>query len=125
MLRDARGVLSFAEEGAHIPFTPRRYFTIAEVPAGGVRGDHAHRECHQFFVCLRGACTLRTEDVSGAVTALRLDSAATGIHAPPMTWCTLHDFSSDALLLILASDVYSADDYVHDREEFLRLAAAR
>jgi hypothetical protein len=123
VLRDARGALSFAEEGQHVPFTPRRYFTISEVPPDAERGAHAHVACHQFFVCLRGTCTLEIDD-GRTVTDVTLDTPALGIHAPPLHWCTLRAFSADALLLVLASDVYRADDYIYQYDEFRRLAAA-
>ena len=123
LFTDARGSLSFAETGAHVPFVPQRYFAISGVQAGATRGDHAHRALHQFLVCLQGACTLRLSD-GHATDTLSLASPALGVHARPMTWCTLTDFTPDAVVLVLASDLYDAADYIHDRDEFLRLVAA-
>ncbi len=123
VIRDRRGTLSFAEEGQHVPFTPRRYFTLSDVPAGTIRGDHAHRECHQFFVCLRGSCVLRLDD-GRLVRTLTLDTLSAGVHAPPLTWCTLSNFSPDALLLVLTSDLYRDEDYIRTYDEFQRLATS-
>ena len=51
---DARGNLTVGEFGNHIPFDPKRYFLVYQVPLVEMRGEHAHRECHQFLVCVRG-----------------------------------------------------------------------
>jgi hypothetical protein len=116
-------MLSFAEEGSHVPFTPVRYFVLYDVPDGHTRGDHAHREAHQFLVALRGSCMLEVDD--GRTKAeLRLDTPALGVHAPPLTWCTLRDFSSDALVLVLTSHRYDAADYIRVYSEFGRITAA-
>lgn len=117
---DARGALSFGEVGGQLPFLPRRYFAITGIPAGAVRGDHAHRECHQFLVCLRGACLLHVDDGTVRDEVL-LDSPGLGVHAPPLTWCTLHLQMPGTVMLVLASDPYQANDYIHDYDEFLRM----
>jgi hypothetical protein len=116
-------MLSFAEEGTHVPFTPRRYFVLYDVPAGETRGDHAHREAHQFLVALRGSCVLEVSDGRTAAE-LTLDTPALGVHAPPLTWCTLRSFSADALVLVLTSHHYDAGDYIRDHAEFGRLTTA-
>jgi hypothetical protein len=95
---------------------------MLDVPTGTVRGDHAHRACHQFFVCLRGACTLRVDDGRTADQVL-LESPATGVHAPPLTWCTVRLDLPGTVLLVLASDSYDRSDYVLDYAEFLTLVS--
>jgi hypothetical protein len=123
VVTDARGALNFAEYGAQVPFVPLRYFAMLDVPAGKVRGDHAHRACHQFFVCLRGACTLRLDDgrTSGEVL---LESPAVGVHAPPLTWATVRLDLPGTVVLTLASDPYDRSDYIVDYDEFLQLVSA-
>lgn len=117
---DARGALAIGEYDAHLPFVPKRYFAMIDVPAGMLRGDHAHRECHQFFVCLRGACTIGVDD-GRARDQLVLESPAVGVHAPPRTWCTVRLELPGTVLLTLASEPYDRDDYIHDYAEFLSL----
>lgn len=117
---DERGALSFAEVGRELPFVPQRYFTIQAVQRGEVRGNHAHRTLHQFIVCLHGSCTLQLDD-GRARDQLVLDSPAVGVHVHPGTWCTLTGFSSDGVVLVLASARYDADDYIHDYAEFVTL----
>ncbi len=113
---DDRGLLSFAEVGSHLPFVPRRYFVIMDVPAGKMRGAHGHRIAHQFLVCLRGRCTIRLDDGQQR-DEIVLQSPQDGLHVPPGVWNDLMDFSSDALLLCLASEPYDPDEYIRDRGE--------
>jgi dTDP-4-dehydrorhamnose 3,5-epimerase-like enzyme len=119
VITDERGSISTAEAGAALPFTPQRYFTVFNVPPHQVRGEHAHRECHQFLVCLRGSVTARTDDGS-YVEERKLDSPARGLYVPPMIWGGQFDFSSDAILLVLASHTYDPAEYIRDYEEFRR-----
>ena len=58
----ARQPLRAESSGAHIPFAPRRYFMVFDVPGKDVRGEHAHRRCHQFLVCARGSVSVVVDD---------------------------------------------------------------
>lgn len=119
---DARGTLSFAETGQHIPFPVARYFTLSDVPPGETRGEHAHRECQQFIVCLRGSCTAAVDD-GLTREELTLQSKTVGLYLPRLIWCVLFDFSNDATVLVLASQPYGEDDYIRRYDEFLTLTA--
>jgi UDP-2-acetamido-3-amino-2,3-dideoxy-glucuronate N-acetyltransferase len=123
LLTDDRGSLTFAQVGDHLPFVPRRYFAIMDVPGGKTRGAHAHREIDQFFVCLRGACTVRLDD-GRSKTSIRLDSPRRGLHVPPMNWNELTDFTPDAVVLCFASHEYSAAEYITAYDEFVSAAGA-
>ncbi len=115
---DLRGALSFGEIGTHLPFTPERFFIVYEAPSEEVRGEHAHKACHQFLVCVKGGCTIVLDDGENR-DELRLDSAKVGLHIPPMVWGIQYRFSADAVLLVLASDTYDADDYIRNYDDFL------
>ncbi len=117
---DDRGVLTFGQIQDHLPFAPARFFCVTDVPQGRQRGHHAHRTLHQFLVCLRGRCTVHLDDGYRS-DVLRLESAQVGLYIPPMIWATQSDFSPDATLLVLASDVYCESEYIRDHGEFLRL----
>jgi hypothetical protein len=121
---DLRGALSFGEIGTHLPFTPERFFAVYDVPGEEVRGEHAHKACHQFLVCLKGACTLVVDDGKHR-DEIRLDSPRVGLHIAPMVWGIQYRFSADALLMVLASDRYDADDYIRSYDDFLAALAAR
>src|SRR5207244_1939802 len=94
---DIRGNLLVGEFTREVPFSPTRFFMIFEVPGTRVRGEHAHRSCSQFLVCLKGSCSVVVEDGHNREELL-LDTNDLGIYIPPMIWTTLYRFSSDALL---------------------------
>ena len=120
---DLRGALSFGEIGAHLPFTPQRFFVVYDVPSEEVRGEHAHRACHQFLVCLKGAVTIVLDD-GQARDEVRLDTPQVGLHIPPMVWGIQYRFSADAVMLVLASDTYDAADYIRNYDDFLAAVKA-
>jgi UDP-2-acetamido-3-amino-2,3-dideoxy-glucuronate N-acetyltransferase len=117
---DLRGMLSFGEVENHLPFSPKRYFIVYGVPSQEVRGEHAHRELHQFLVCVQGSVSVVIDD--GALRdEVLLNSPGLGLHIPPMVWGIQYKYSNDAVLMVLASDVYQATDYIRDYDEFLGL----
>ncbi len=120
LIDDARGFLSFGEVGAHLPFVPQRYFLIGAVPAGSLRGEHAHRALHQFLVCVNGSCRVVIDD--GVVREeVLLATPGIGLHIPPMIWTTVVHKSPETIVLVLASQVYAEADYIRDHDEFSRL----
>jgi dTDP-4-dehydrorhamnose 3,5-epimerase-like enzyme len=120
-VQDLRGDLSVGEFERDIPFPVRRYFIVFDVPSEKVRGQHAHRECHQFLICVKGRCSVVADD--GVVRQeFLLDSPATGLYLPPMTWATQYRYSPDAALLVFASHYYDAADYIRDHAEFVSAA---
>jgi hypothetical protein len=124
VITDLRGSISVGEIGRNLPFAPRRYFTVFRVPGEEVRGAHAHKTCHQFVVCVRGSVNLMVDDGSSR-EELVLDTPAVGVHLPPMIWGVQYKYSSDAILLVLASEPYDADDYIRDYQQFLGAVAGR
>lgn len=120
VIEDLRGKLSFGEIGQHLPFEPKRYFLVFDVPSQEVRGEHAHKTLHQFLVCVRGSVSVAMDDGSSR-DEVTLDGPDLGLHIPPMTWGIQYKYSSDAVLLVFASDIYRADDYIRDYDEFLNL----
>lgn len=120
LIPDDRGLLTFGQAEMHIPFIPRRYYSILQVPRGKVRGEHAHRAQHGFIVCLAGGVTIVLDDGNDK-HEWRLQSPATGLYIPPMIWNVLFDFSDDAVVLCLSSGDYDEADYIRDRAEFVAL----
>lgn len=117
LVEDLRGALAFGEFDKHLPFQPKRFFIVFDVPSREVRGEHAHRELHEFLVCLRGNCAVALDDGHNH-DEIVLDSPTMGIHVPPGLWRVHYKYSPDAILLALCSDVYKADDYIRDYDEF-------
>lgn len=114
---DMRGSLSVGEFERSIPFLPKRYFLVFDVPSREIRGEHAHRSCHQFLICVKGSCTVVADDGKCRREFL-LDRPNLGVYLPAMTWGTQYKYSSDAVLLVFASDYYNPDDYIRDYSEF-------
>jgi UDP-2-acetamido-3-amino-2,3-dideoxy-glucuronate N-acetyltransferase len=115
---DMRGSLSVGEFERSIPFTPKRYFLVFDVPSRKVRGEHAHRECHQFLICTHGSVTVMVDD--GIHRAeVHLDRPEIGIYIPPMIWGTQYRYSDDAVLLAFASHFYDAGEYIRDYTTYL------
>jgi UDP-2-acetamido-3-amino-2,3-dideoxy-glucuronate N-acetyltransferase len=120
---DMRGMLSVAEFDADLPFVPKRYFLVFDVPSKHVRGEHAHRVCGQFLICVKGEVAV-VADNGRDRQELALNRANIGLHVPPMVWCTQYKYSRDAVLLVFASENYDAADYIRDYDEFLHLVSA-
>ena len=121
---DPRGRLTVGEVGQQLPFTPARYFTVSQVPQGEVRGEHAHRECHQFLVSVNGSCSVIVES-RGKRAEILLDTPEFGLHIPPMVWGIQHKYSPDAVLLVLASHAYDTTDYFRDYDEWVSADSAQ
>jgi len=120
LIPDLRGSLTVAEFDQHIPFAPKRYFMVFDVPSKETRGEHAHRVCHQFLICARGQCAVLADDGVNRTEVL-LNSPDIGIHLPPMVWGVQYKYSEDAVLLVFASHHYDAADYIRDYSEFIKI----
>jgi UDP-2-acetamido-3-amino-2,3-dideoxy-glucuronate N-acetyltransferase len=118
LIEDMRGNLSVGEFDLTIPFKAKRYFLIFDVPNREIRGENAHRVCHQFLICIKGSCKILIDDGTNR-RELLLDRPNFGILVPAMTWCAQYKFTSDAMLLVFASEHYDADDYIRKYSEYL------
>jgi dTDP-4-dehydrorhamnose 3,5-epimerase-like enzyme len=111
------GVLVVAEAAQQVPFQIQRMFTIV-APAGAKRGQHAHRLCSQFMVCVKGAVEVVCDDGSDRKT-FSLDSGELALLVPPDLWVEI-DFKQDqSVLIVLCDRVYEEHDYLRDYAEFL------
>lgn len=89
-----------------------------DVPSKDVRGEHAHRECEQVLVCLRGAVVCIVDDGTQR-TEVRLDRPDIALYMPPMTWGTQYQYTADAVLGVFASRPYDSNDYIRQYDDFL------
>ena len=115
---DARGALTVGEVPSEVPFNPVRYFVVYDVPSVELRGEHAHKQCEQFLICLHGSCRVLLDDGLQRCEVL-LDRPDMGVYMPAMIWGTQYRYSSDAVLLVFASRRYEADDYLRTYDSFL------
>lgn len=121
---DIRGSLTVGEFERTVPFLVRRYFMVFDVPSIETRGEHAHHECHQFLICVRGSCAVVADDGISR-QEFRLDRPDIGIHLPPMVWGIQYKYSPDAVLVVFASHYYDSADYIRDYSDFLRIVGAK
>jgi UDP-2-acetamido-3-amino-2,3-dideoxy-glucuronate N-acetyltransferase len=120
---DMRGSLTVGEFEKEIPFKPSRYFLVHDVPTAETRGEHAHLKCHQFLIAVKGTVHVVADDGTNREEYI-LDRNNIGIYLPPMIWGIQYQYTSDAVLLVFASDYYDPADYIRDYDLFLQLAKA-
>lgn len=117
-ISDPRGNLTVGEFERSLPFAPLRYFITFDVPSASMRGEHAHKECKQFLICVRGSCNVVVDDGAQREEFV-LDRPTFGVYVPPMVWATEYKHSADSTLLVFASHHYDPADYIRDYNEFL------
>ena len=117
---DARGNLSFAENYKQIPFEIKRTYWIYDVPGGEDRGGHAFKENQEMVIALSGSFDVVVDDGFSRKT-FPLNRPYYGIYIPQGLWRTMENFSTNSLALEFGSVAYSADDYIRDYSEFLKL----
>jgi UDP-2-acetamido-3-amino-2,3-dideoxy-glucuronate N-acetyltransferase len=115
-----RGNLTVGEIAQDLPFVPQRWFMTYAIPSQQTRGEHAHRQCSQFLICVHGECHLRVEDGTSC-EEFCLNRPTFGVLVPPMVWATEYLHSPDSVLLVLASHAYDAGDYIRDYREYLSI----
>ncbi|WP_181701983.1 WxcM-like domain-containing protein [Chthonobacter albigriseus] len=117
IVKDLRGDLTVGEFEKTLPFRPMRYFMVVDVPSRETRGEHAHRECTEFLICVTGSCTVVADDGRNR-QSFQLDSFDRGLLLPPGVWRTHFNYSPDAILLVFASHHYDPSDYIRDYDQF-------
>ena len=117
-ITDARGNLTYVEQQRHVPFDIKRIFFLYDVPTGADRGAHAHRQHHQFLICLAGSFDVAVDDGSGQ-RLIHLNRPWKGLHVPPMIWAAEKNFDPGSVCLVLSSDLFAEDDYIRDYDDYL------
>ena len=114
---DQRGNLTFIEGNRHIPFSIERVYYLYDVPAGAVRGGHAHKKLQQFVIAASGSFTVIVND-GRKQKRFFLNRPHYGLYIPRMIWRELDNFSSGSICVVLASEEYDESDYYRDYDEF-------
>ena len=102
----------------NLPFTPTRMYWLSRVDSEQSRGGHAHKELSQVFIVMSGSLRVRFWDGLETIE-LFLKSGTAPVYVPPGYWRDLDNFSSDAILLVLADREFNEADYLRTRDEFL------
>nr|WP_269844996.1 FdtA/QdtA family cupin domain-containing protein [Tichowtungia aerotolerans] len=116
---DIRGDLIAGEFPKHLPFEPKRIFLVHGVPTGKVRGEHAHKDCHQFLIATHGTLNVILDDGTSRME-YTLSSPNMGLYIKPGVWGIQYKYSADAVLLVLASHTYDPSDYIRNYDAFLK-----
>lgn len=115
---DRKGNLSVVENGQTLPFDVKRVYYLYDVPGGENRGAHAHKELSQLIIAASGSFTVTLDD-GKCKRSFFLNRPYQGLYVKPGMWRDLDDFSSGAVCMVLASEVYQKEDYIRDYHEFL------
>lgn len=115
---DRKGNLTVVENGETLPFDVKRVYYIYDVPGGENRGAHAHKQLEQLIVAASGSFTVTLDDGKNK-RSFFLNRPYQGLYVKPGLWRDLVDFSSGAVAMVLASEVYQKGDYIRDYQDFL------
>ena len=116
---DHRGQLVALEEGKEIPFQVKRVYYMYDTGEGVRRGFHAHKCLEQILICVHGSCKILLDNGSEK-EIVPLDTPFEGLYVSNDMWREMYDFSSDAVLMVLASELYDEADYIRNYDEFLK-----
>lgn len=115
---DRRGNLTVVENGVTLPFDVKRVYYLYDIPGGEGRGAHAHKNLEQLIVAASGSFTVTLDD-GKCKRSFVLNRPYQGLYVRPGLWRDLEDFSSGAVCMVLASEVYQTEDYIRDYKEFI------
>lgn len=118
VVEDLQGNLAFAEGESHVPFPIARVFYVYDVPAGAVRGGHAHIALEQVVFCVAGRFDVVVRNGTRRRT-FAIEDPRAGLYLPPMVWHDLGGFSPGTVYLVLTSAPFDRDDYIRDYDEYL------
>lgn len=117
-IHNEAGNITVIENGLNIPFDVKRIYYLYDIPGGEARGGHAHYELEQYIVAASGSFDVILDDGKNR-KIVTLNRPNLALHIVPGLWRELDNFSSGSISLVLASKIYSDDDYIRDYDEFL------
>jgi dTDP-4-dehydrorhamnose 3,5-epimerase-like enzyme len=115
-IEDRRGNLAVIEKDC-VPFKINRVYYLYDVPSGAYRGGHSHKNQLEFLIALSGSFEVVLTDGKNDQRVM-LNKPDQGLLIPTGIWRELENFSSGAVCLVIASDVFDEDDYVRNFKDF-------
>lgn len=117
VVEDLSGNLAFVQKDI-LPFEFKRVYYLFDVPSSAFRGGHSHIEQHEVLIALSGSFEVTVNDGTNK-TSYILNKPNVGLHLPKGIWRELENFSSGAVCLVFASDIFTESDYIRDYNDFL------
>lgn len=115
---DDRGQLVSLEEFKDIPFRIKRVYYMYDTAPGVHRGKHAHKSLQQILICIHGSCKILLDN-GKEKKIVPLEKPYEGLYVSNNMWREMYDFSPDAVLMVLASELYDESDYIRNYDDFL------
>lgn len=118
-IHNPQGNLTFIESNSQVPFDIKRVYYVYDVPGGAERGGHSHKELHQLIIAMSGSFDITLDDGKNKKT-FHLARSYYGLYVCPMIWREIDNFSSGSVLMVLASNKYTEEDYYRNHDDFMR-----
>ena len=119
-VHNVAGNITAIENERNIPFAVKRIYYLYDVPGGKERGAHAHKKLQQYIVAASGSFDVTLDDGLNKKT-VTLNHPNRALYLVPGIWRELFNFSSGAICLVLASEIYDKNDYIRDYQEFVKI----
>ncbi|MFD0765446.1 FdtA/QdtA family cupin domain-containing protein [Mucilaginibacter lutimaris] len=113
------GNITPVENNIDVPFDVKRVYYLYDIPGGESRAAHGHKQLEQFIVAASGSFDLTIDDGLNKKT-VQLNRPYLGLHVKPGIWRDISNFSSGAICLVLASMLYTEEDYLRHYADFQR-----
>ncbi|MEO8534043.1 MAG: FdtA/QdtA family cupin domain-containing protein [Flavobacterium sp.] len=117
VVEDLSGNLAFIQKEV-LPFEFKRVYYLFDVPSSAFRGGHSHIQQHEVLIALSGSFEVIVNDGNNKKSFL-LNKPNVGLHLAKGIWRELENFSSGAVCLVFASDIFEESDYIRDYDTFL------
>ena len=115
------GKLSVAESDIDIPFNIKRVYYIYDFDSNkSIRGYHAHKTLEQVLFCISGSFTLKLFDGINYYEE-KMNKPNIGLFIGKYIWHTMHNFSDNCIILVLASKNFDETDYIRDFNNFKKI----
>lgn len=121
---DTRGQLIAIEANKDVPFEVKRVYYMYDTGEGVRRGYHAHKQLQQVLICIHGSCKILLDN-GIEKEIVPLDDPSVGLFIGNNMWREMFDFSSDAVLMVLASEYYDESDYIRNYDDFLKFVGVK
>lgn len=119
---DERGSLIAVEGSRTVPFEIKRVYYIFNTKDGVARGFHAHKNLKQLIIAVSGSCRIEVDNGLNRQSII-LDTPQQGLLIEGLIWREMHDFSSNCVLLVCASELYDEEDYIRSHTDFKEMAS--